>query len=257
MDEFITNINQLNLSQTHLDLQDELDSIIRQEPAHATEDLVPIHPGMSRVSHTNIRSSSISSNSPAPTSSSSASTSTSNSSNPTEVSPSPPTFPPHILNILLNRLLTEPRYLTHPNLCHIRQIARTTDAAAAFVGNFLYNNRRFHRELETAFLGPYRDAQRGRRVPLNMLVPIFGWPNEEPDVITGAILDDCPGCFEWIRRRLPRMDCYGCNLFGWTYVAIAVHARSIGILEYLFRVGQARWSNGCRAAYAGECVPDV
>lgn len=56
----------------------------------------------------------------------------------------------------------------------------------------------------------------------------------EPDVITGTILDDCPGCFDWIRRRLSGMDCYGCNVYGWTYVAIAVYARSVQILEYMF-----------------------
>lgn len=30
------------------------------------------------------------------------------------------------------------------------------------------------------------------------------------------------------------MDCYGCNVYGWTYVAIAVYARSVQILEYMF-----------------------
>lgn len=30
------------------------------------------------------------------------------------------------------------------------------------------------------------------------------------------------------------MDCYGCNVYGWSYVAIAIYARSMQILEYMF-----------------------
>ncbi|KAJ6084247.1 hypothetical protein N7486_011047 [Penicillium sp. IBT 16267x] len=222
MDQLTLNFSQLNLNQTQLDTHDEIYSF--QELSHQQEGPLPMYP-IGVVDDTNL-SSPLSSNPPTPSSTSNA------SSNPTKVSPSP--SPPKSLNTLLNSLLTEAEYLTHPSLCRIRQIARSTDAAAAFVGKFLYNNRRFQYELETAFLGPYRDAQRGRTAPLNKLVPITGWPDEERDVITGAILDDCPGCFDWICKRLPGMDCYGCNLYGWSYVAIAVYARSVQILEYMF-----------------------
>ncbi|KAJ5659287.1 hypothetical protein N7507_005738 [Penicillium longicatenatum] len=221
MDQLAFNFSQLNLNQTLLENQDEV--YPHQEPSHQAEEPLPMYP-IGVVDDTNL-SSPLSSNPPTLFSVPSV------SSNPTEVSPS---TSPNSLNTLLNGLLTESAYLTHPNLCQIRQIARSTDAAAAFVGKFLYNNRRFHYELETAFLGPYRDAQRGRKTPLNKLVPITGWPDEEPDVITGAILDDCPGCFDWICRRLPGMDCYGCNVYGWTYAAIAVYARSVQILKYMF-----------------------
>ncbi|KAJ5810330.1 uncharacterized protein N7503_002548 [Penicillium pulvis] len=224
MDQLILKLSQLNLNHTHLDLQDDICS---QGSSHQTEEPLPMYP-IGVIDHTN-PSSPLSSN---PPSTPPALSTPSISTDTTEVSPSP--SPQISLNTLLNSLLTEPEYLTHPNLCRIRQISRSTDAAAAFVGKFLYNNRRFHHELETAFLGPYRDAQRGRKAPLNKLVSITGWPGVEPDVITGAILDDCPGCFDWIRRRLPGMDCYGCNVYGWTYVAIAVYARSVEILEYMF-----------------------
>ncbi|KAJ6017904.1 hypothetical protein N7451_001283 [Penicillium sp. IBT 35674x] len=225
MDQLILKLSQLNLNHTHLDLEDEICS---QDSSQETEKPLPMYP--IGVNDDTNPSSPLSSNPPSnpPTLFSTPSIST----NTTEVSPSP--FPQSRLDTLLNNLLTEPEYLTHPNLCRIRQIARSTDAAAAFVGKFLYINRRFHHELETAFLGPYRDAQRGRKAPLNKLVSITGWPGVEPDVITGAILDDCPGCFDWIRRRLPGIDCYGCNVYGWTYVAIAVYARSVQILEYMF-----------------------
>ncbi|KAJ5632382.1 hypothetical protein N7490_008721 [Penicillium lividum] len=218
MDQIILSLNELNLNEIQVGLGDEIAPYQEQiSPADTTA----MH-SFGPIDNTNL-SSPLSSSPPTPSSTSSTSD--------TEGSPSPSS---HKLTTLLNTLLTESEYLTNPNLCRIRQIARSTGKAAALVGKFLYSNKRFQHELETAFLGPYRDAQRGRTAPLNMLVPIHGWPGDEADVITGAILDNCPQCFDWICRRLPTMDCYGCNLFGWSYIAIAVYARSVDILEYLF-----------------------
>ncbi|KAJ5778223.1 hypothetical protein N7520_001469 [Penicillium odoratum] len=218
MDQIILSFNELNLNETQIGLQNEKAPYQEQI---APADTIAMHP-IGLVDNTNLSS---------PSSSSPPKPSSTSSTSHTEGSPSPSS---HKLTTLLNTLLTESEYLTHLNLCRVRQIARSTEKAAALVGKFLYSNKCFQHELEAAFLGPYRDAQRGRTAPLNMLVPIHGWPGDEPDVITGAILDNCPECFEWICRRLPTMDCYGCNLFGWSYVAIAVYARSVDILEYLF-----------------------
>ncbi|KAJ5734380.1 hypothetical protein N7493_003166 [Penicillium malachiteum] len=124
--------------------------------------------------------------------------------------------------------------LTHNTLCNLIRYSKSSEQAGKAVSDFLKTDLWIDSELNYAYLGPYSKTQRRRRSSLKDLVPITGSADKPPDVITKAILDDCTDCFEFICSRLPELDCYGCNRFGWSFVAIAICGHSMKMLQYLF-----------------------
>ena len=125
-------------------------------------------------------------------------------------------------------------WINHRNFCLLRRLALSNHPDAEGILEFMYYDREIEDELNCSFLGNYSTAQRNNAKSLEKLVPITGRPFEEPDVLTAAVLEDCPECFDLMCQRLPQMDCSGCNKFGWSFLAIAIYARSYRMLEYLF-----------------------
>ncbi|KAJ5108973.1 hypothetical protein N7456_005648 [Penicillium angulare] len=143
-----------------------------------------------------------------------------------------------ILSAFIDRLSTQ-AWVTHNALCDMRVASQGGDDFGNAVRSYFTSRGHVYQELQHAFLGSYHNAQLyGREVPCDGHVPITGWRDEDPDMITGAIMEDCPECFDLICQLIPELNCYGCNMYGWTYLSIAIECRSVRMLEYLFKLNK-------------------
>ncbi|KAJ5273457.1 hypothetical protein N7478_008582 [Penicillium angulare] len=140
-----------------------------------------------------------------------------------------------MLSAWLDQVSTQ-AWVTHNALCDLRVTSQAGDDFGQSIQAYFAHSGYVQQELKHAFLGTYRDAQRnGRQIPYDGHFPISGWWDEDPDVITGAVMDDCPECLDLMCHLFPELNCYGCNMYGWTYLSIAIECRSVRMLEYLFR----------------------
>lgn len=125
--------------------------------------------------------------------------------------------------------------LTHKGLCALRSLALTTHSLQTLVTTYLQRNTpaAYLREQLNVQWWPYMPAVVHLTLPeLSEIAPIDGVPGQGRDIVTDTVMDDCPECFDWLCKRIPKLDAGACNKHGWSFVAIACHAGSFRILEH-------------------------
>lgn len=140
---------------------------------------------------------------------------------------------------ILDECLVESPRLTHKGLCALRCLALSSLSGKTLVNNYLQRNvssRHLRDQLQVEWW-PYMSAV----VPLSLreiaeIAPIEGLPGVGPDLITDTVMDDCPECFDWLCKQIPKLDAGACNEHGWAFIAIACHAGSFKILEHFLDV---------------------
>ncbi|KAJ5142912.1 uncharacterized protein N7515_001699 [Penicillium bovifimosum] len=166
-------------------------------------------------------------------------------------------FPPEIIfKILDDMLYSEPR-LTHKTLCTICQLTKTNKTLETlikyqWIGQKAYtyikdsvNAIEWHLDSDYAY-----DFLTRRGVDQQTIMPITGPADLGPDLLTSIIFDDCVDCFEWFASALPPtlMNC--CNEGGWTFLSLALHARSGKLLYRFFSAGYPFEPSDFIAGYA-------
>jgi hypothetical protein len=166
-------------------------------------------------------------------------------------------FPPEItFKILDDMLYSDPR-LTHKTLCTIYQLTKInktleTLVKSEWIGRRVYtyindsvNAIEWHLNSEYAY-----DFLTRRGVDQQTMMPITGPTDLGPDLLTGIIFDDCTECFEWFASVLPPTLMSCCNEGGWTFLSLAIHARSGKLLDRFFRAGYPFEPSDFIAGYA-------
>lgn len=136
---------------------------------------------------------------------------------------------------ILDECLMGASWLTHKGLCALRSLALTSRSAKTLVTTYLQRNApsTVLREQLNVPWWPYMPAVVHLTLPqMNEIAPIDGVPGQGRDIITDTVMDDCPECFDWLCRKIPKLDAGACNKHGWSFVAIACHAGSFKILQH-------------------------
>lgn len=136
---------------------------------------------------------------------------------------------------ILDECLMGVSWLTHKGLCALRSLALTSHSAKTLVTTYLQRSipsAFFHEQLNVEWW-PYMPAVVHLTLQeMSEIAPIDGFPGQERDIITDTVMDDCPECFDWLCKKIPKLDAGACNKNGWSFVAIACHAGSFKILKH-------------------------
>lgn len=159
-------------------------------------------------------------------------------------------FPPEIIFQILECILWSAPRPTHENICAMNMLMKTNKALRRFINEEWKATKAYKDFLVTVgsvewYVDPnYATgvlAERG--VDSSNIIPIEGPRDLGPDLITGIILDDCTDCFKWFSNMLPPTYMSCCNEGGWTFLSLALHARSEKLLEHFFIAGYP-WAPG-------------
>ncbi|KAJ6095408.1 hypothetical protein N7486_006154 [Penicillium sp. IBT 16267x] len=151
-------------------------------------------------------------------------------------------LPLEILWLVFDQLLKDSPRLTHSSLCLFRKLALTNKEVAGHIDSYLQNGNHIENAVREVRWWTYSTAENTMN---ENNTPIYPITSEESDVITGAIRDDCPDCFIWLRKLTRELDGTGVNEYGWSFIAIAGHHASLKMLKYFFTMNP----------YHGPCIP--
>lgn len=148
-------------------------------------------------------------------------------------------LPVELAYMVLDECLMGSSRLTHKGICALRSFALTCKSAKILVDTY------FQRKVTSTYLRdslnigwwPYASAV----VPLTIqeiseIAPIEGLPGIGPDLISETVVDDCPECWDWLCKKIPKLDASACNYDGWSFVAIACYSGSVKMLKHFFDV---------------------
>ncbi|KAJ5788340.1 hypothetical protein N7457_003330 [Penicillium paradoxum] len=153
-------------------------------------------------------------------------------------------LPSEIIFKILDDIMWSTPTLVHENFCAINQLMKTNKQFYAFIKTGWLGKKSFSYLKDSVnALEWYQDAEhawetlQARGIDSSNVMPIEGHPDCELDLITGIIFDDCPECFEWLAENLPPALMSCCNAGGWSFLSLAMHAKSEKILDRLFQAG--------------------
>lgn len=151
-------------------------------------------------------------------------------------------LPTEIMWMIFDRLLTKECGLEHRGLCGLRSLSLTSKTASTQVSSYLARqneSRYIQTQLHHSFSPKHSVLSSffppDRMVHDNDMEFVSSMQGRRYDVITQTIIDDCPECLVWMSGRIPSLLLRGYNQAGWKYVAIAMQARSVRFLEYIYR----------------------
>lgn len=153
-------------------------------------------------------------------------------------------FPPEIIFNVLDEILGSSPRLTHENFHAINQLMKTNKTLEQYIklgwmGSNASNS--FKQRVDSVQWYPDIDSSNTaltlKGVDPNCTIPIEGPHDLGPDLITGIILDDCIDCFEWFSEVLPPIHMSCCNEGGWSFLSLALHAKSEKLLDRFFNSG--------------------
>lgn len=142
-------------------------------------------------------------------------------------------LPNELLWQILDHVVMDTPRLTHAGMCGLYSLMKTNQANGKLIQDgYMTNERKQYVLVETNSLRCYADLDDATDA-LGQSEPEYvgGEPDEEPDLFTGIIRDDCLECFGGILGSLPEfpMMCY--NEKGWSFFAIAVEAKATRVLR--------------------------
>ncbi|OQD64361.1 hypothetical protein PENPOL_c007G09634 [Penicillium polonicum] len=153
-------------------------------------------------------------------------------------------FPPEIIFNILDEISRSSPRLTHENFHAINQLMKTNKTLEQYIkfgwmGSNALNS--FKQRVDSVQWYPNIDnantALTLKGVNPDCIIPIEGPRDLGPDLITGIILDDCTDCFEWFSQVLPPIHMSCCNEGGWSFLSLALHAKSEKLLDRFFISG--------------------
>ncbi|KAK4862414.1 hypothetical protein LT330_002547 [Penicillium expansum] len=153
-------------------------------------------------------------------------------------------FPPEIIFNILDELLGSSPRLTHENFHAINQLMKTNKTIERYIklgwmGSNASNS--FKQHVNAVQWYPNIDIANTALILQGVnparIMPIEGARGLGPDLITGIIFDDCTHCFEWFSDVLPPTHMSCCNEGGWSFLSLALHAKSEKLLDSFFLSG--------------------
>ncbi|QQK39855.1 hypothetical protein Pdw03_2709 [Penicillium digitatum] len=153
-------------------------------------------------------------------------------------------FPPEIIFKILDELLGSSPRLAHENVHAINQLMKTNKMLERYIklgwiGSNVSNS--FKQRVNAVQWYPNIDlantALTLQGLGPDHTMPIEGPRSLGPDLITGIIFDDCTDCFEWFSEVLPPTYMSCCNEGGWSFLSLALHAKSEKLLDSFFLSG--------------------
>lgn len=133
----------------------------------------------------------------------------------------------------------------HTGLCALRNLSLASYSSFQTVSAYLQHkvpSQHFDNVQWVSF--PEGDADIDAADLGMEILPIDGFAETGPDIITSTILNDCPQCFDWLCGIFPGLDCESCNQHGWSFAAIAAYAGSAQILNHFLAK-----TNGARGSF--------
>lgn len=153
-------------------------------------------------------------------------------------------FPPEIIFNILNEILGSSPRLTHENFHAINQLMKVNKTLEQYIKlGWMSTNasNNFKQRVNSVQWYPnIINAHRSltfKGVDHNCIIPIEGPRDLGPDLITGIIFDDCTDCFERFSEVLPPTHMSCCNEGGWSFISLALHAKSEKLLDRFFVSG--------------------
>ncbi|CRL23807.1 unnamed protein product [Penicillium camemberti] len=149
-------------------------------------------------------------------------------------------FPPEILFNILDEILGSSPRLTHESFHAINQLMKTNKTLEQYIKlGWMASNasNNFKQRVDSVQWYPNITSANRALAFKNCIIPIEGPRDLGPDLITGIIFDDCTDCFEWFSEVLPptHMSCFNEN--GWSFLSLALHAKSEKLLDHFFISG--------------------
>jgi hypothetical protein len=153
-------------------------------------------------------------------------------------------FPPEIIFNILDEILGSSPRLTHENFHAINQLMKTNKTLEQYIklGWMGCNaSNSFKQRVDSvqwySNIDNANTALTLKGVDPDCIIPIEGPRDLGPDLVTGIILDDCTDCFEWFSEVLPPTHMSCCNEGGWSFLSLALHAKSERLLDCFFVSG--------------------
>lgn len=154
-------------------------------------------------------------------------------------------FPTEIAFSILDEIFMEGPVLTHTAMCSLRCLERVDQASANVVRSYLQRQNPSERLEQALNFEYFTYAEARGRLHLHgpdILLRLPGHPMIHPilrsaheDIMTGAILDDCMDCFDWLCVQLPRLSRESVSPHGWSYVGLAMYSGCAHALNYFLR----------------------
>lgn len=148
-------------------------------------------------------------------------------------------LPVELAYMVLDECLMGSSRLTHKGICALRSLALTCRSAKVLVDTYLQRNipSTFLRDQLNLEWWPYMPAVAPLTIQeISEIAPIEGVPGVGPDVISETVMDDCPECWDWFCKKIPKLDASACNEHGWSFVAVACCSGSVKTLRHFFDV---------------------